>query len=247
MSFIALEVQVTINKTIMLLIFQAEEAGLGENEGPGTERIKGDRAESQEGEGGEEAPTQQPGEEEASAEDPKTAADEAEKAAHDADKVSTDTDTKDPEIINGKNEGKMEEDKEKVEPEKTEKNIQEVEDECKDEENSKCEEKPTTEEKDADGVKEPCKDEEKGEKSTEEPKAIDTEPPNEAEENEQTREVDVGMKEKGQVKEGEKQVKPKRKSGPPSSCLSRPRPSARSIRASTKNDIIAKFQQGAPE
>lgn len=51
---------------------------------------------------------------------------------------------------------------------------------------------------------------------------------------------------KGKLKEPEKQLKPKRKSGP-SSSSSRPRPSVRSIRASAKNDIIAKFQQGAPE
>uniref|UniRef100_A0A3B3U3U5 Smoothelin-like 1 n=1 Tax=Poecilia latipinna TaxID=48699 RepID=A0A3B3U3U5_9TELE len=51
---------------------------------------------------------------------------------------------------------------------------------------------------------------------------------------------------KGKAKETEKQVKPKRK-GAPSSSISRPRASARSIRASNRNDIIAKFQQGAPE
>lgn len=69
----------------------------------------------------------------------------------------------------------------------------------------------------------------------------------EAEMKKQVKEVDAERKDKGKMKEAEKQVKPKRKSGPPSSSLSRPRPSARSIRASAKNDIIAKFQQGAPE
>ncbi|KAF3838447.1 hypothetical protein F7725_010215 [Dissostichus mawsoni] len=49
------------------------------------------------------------------------------------------------------------------------------------------------------------------------------------------------------MKEIEKQGKPKRKSAPPSSSVSRPRQTARSIRAAAKNDIIAKFQQGAPE
>lgn len=69
----------------------------------------------------------------------------------------------------------------------------------------------------------------------------------EAEKTKQVEEVDVETKEKAKIKEVEKQGKPKRKSGPPSSSLSRPRPSARSMRAAAKNDIIAKFQQGAPE
>ncbi|XP_070407512.1 smoothelin-like 1 isoform X3 [Nothobranchius furzeri] len=51
----------------------------------------------------------------------------------------------------------------------------------------------------------------------------------------------------GKTKETDKQMKPKRKSVPNGSSVPRPRPSARSIRASSKNDIIAKFQQGAPE
>ncbi|XP_062332642.1 smoothelin-like 1 [Osmerus eperlanus] len=64
------------------------------------------------------------------------------------------------------------------------------------------------------------------------------------------------VKEKGKIKEGEKQGKAKRKSvacpspATPASApvsLSRPRSSARSVRPSTKKDIIAKFQQGAPE
>ncbi|XP_037531770.1 smoothelin-like 1 [Nematolebias whitei] len=67
------------------------------------------------------------------------------------------------------------------------------------------------------------------------------------EKKEQAKEEAAEMTDKGKAKESEKQVKPKRKSAPPSSSLSRPRPSARSIRASAKNDIIAKFQQGAPE
>lgn len=67
-----------------------------------------------------------------------------------------------------------------------------------------------------------------------------------AEKKKQVKEVDVETKDKEKIMEVEKQGKPKRKGGPPSS-LSRPRPSARSIRAAAKNDIIAKFQQGAPE
>lgn len=53
-------------------------------------------------------------------------------------------------------------------------------------------------------------------------------------------------KDKPQLTGVEKQGKTKKKSGPPSS-VSRPRTSARAIRSSAKKDIIAKFQQGAPE
>ncbi|RVE67309.1 hypothetical protein OJAV_G00101460 [Oryzias javanicus] len=53
----------------------------------------------------------------------------------------------------------------------------------------------------------------------------------------------VDMSEKGKVREEEKQGKARRKTAP----CSRPRNSARSIRSSAKSDIIAKFQQGAPE
>lgn len=53
-------------------------------------------------------------------------------------------------------------------------------------------------------------------------------------------------KDKPQRAGAEKQGKTKKKSGPPSS-VSRPRTSARTIRSSAKKDIIAKFQQGAPE
>ncbi|KAF6726635.1 Smoothelin-like protein 2 [Oryzias melastigma] len=53
----------------------------------------------------------------------------------------------------------------------------------------------------------------------------------------------VDRSEKGKVREEEKQGKPRRKTAP----SSRPRTSARSIRSSAKSDIIAKFQQGAPE
>lgn len=54
------------------------------------------------------------------------------------------------------------------------------------------------------------------------------------------------VKDKPQLAGAEKQGKTKKKSGPPS-ALSRPRTSARAIRSSAKKDIIAKFQQGAPE
>ncbi|KAM9849804.1 smoothelin-like 1 [Aulostomus maculatus] len=82
------------------------------------------------------------------------------------------------------------------------------------------------------------------EKANEEEKGMNGATAKGAEKKKQVKEVEAKDKEK--LKEAEKQAKPKRKSGAPSS-LSRPRPSARSIRASAKNDIIAKFQQGAPE
>lgn len=63
----------------------------------------------------------------------------------------------------------------------------------------------------------------------------------------QVKEVDVGAKDKEKSTDAEKKGKPKKKSGPPSSSVPRPRATARSIRAAAKKDIIAKFQQGAPE
>ncbi|XP_068182167.1 smoothelin-like 1 [Antennarius striatus] len=68
-----------------------------------------------------------------------------------------------------------------------------------------------------------------------------------AEKEKHVKEVDAETKGKEKIKEPETQGKPKRKSGPPSSSVSRPKTSARSIRASAKNELIAKFQQGAPE
>ncbi|KAM9834662.1 smoothelin-like 1 isoform 1-T1 [Syngnathus typhle] len=49
------------------------------------------------------------------------------------------------------------------------------------------------------------------------------------------------------LKDSEKQAKAKRNQKETPHALSRPRPTGRSGRASKKNDIIAKFQQGAPE
>lgn len=66
---------------------------------------------------------------------------------------------------------------------------------------------------------------------------------NDANTKKQAKEADVAKDKSGDVG---KKVKPKKKGGPPPS-VSRPRPSARSIRAAARNDIIAKFQQGAPE
>ncbi|XP_014860061.1 smoothelin-like 1 isoform X2 [Poecilia latipinna] len=70
--------------------------------------------------------------------------------------------------------------------------------------------------------------------------------PKESEQEKHPKQEEKVVADKGKAKETEKQVKPKRK-GAPSSSISRPRASARSIRASNRNDIIAKFQQGAPE
>lgn len=64
----------------------------------------------------------------------------------------------------------------------------------------------------------------------------------------QTKVVDVEAKDKEKSGDAGKRVKPKKKGGPPSSSsVPRPRPTARSIRAAARNDIIAKFQKGAPE
>lgn len=71
--------------------------------------------------------------------------------------------------------------------------------------------------------------------------------PKGADKKKQVKEVDVGAKDKEKSTDAEKKGKPKKKSGPPSSSVPRPRPTARSIRAAAKKDIIAKFQQGAPE
>ncbi|XP_029368780.1 smoothelin-like 1 [Echeneis naucrates] len=98
-------------------------------------------------------------------------------------------------------------------------------------------------------VKDKNKDEEKsipGEDTKEKDKNASAKTAKDAETKKQVKE-DAEMRDKAKVKEVEKQGKPKRKSGPPPSSLSRPRPSARSVRASTKNSIIAKFEQAAPE
>ncbi|XP_070819131.1 smoothelin-like 1 [Chaetodon trifascialis] len=186
--------------------------------------------------GEEDSVPEQGGEEEASAgdtDDPQTTAskraeDEAEEAGHDKDKASTDADVKDPEVTSGEKDGEeqREEDKKdgRVEEDRSGRDGEEMEDKNKEKEESKTEEKAKDTEKDVN---------ENAAKGGEKKK--------------QVKEVNVETKDKGSIKEAEKQGKPKRKSGPASSSLSRPRPSARSIRASAKNDIIAKFQQGAPE
>lgn len=150
-------------------------------------------------------------------------------AEGDSEETGQGTDMKDPEATSGEKdkEDKSKEDKEnkqvgEVQGSEAERNG-EMKDKNKDEKRTEKEEKAKKEaEKDVD---------EKGAEEAEKEKQV----------------KDVETKEKGQSKESEKQGKPKRKSGPPPSALSRPRPSARSIRAAAKNDIIAKFQQGAPE
>ncbi|XP_029297650.1 smoothelin-like 1 [Cottoperca gobio] len=148
------------------------------------------------------------------------------------DKVSTDVDEKHPETTGGEKdgEGERKEDKkggeaEKVKTCKTERDGEEMTDKTKEKKKKKTEDKSKEAEKDVN---------EKAVKGAEKKKQVEK--------------VDLETTDRGKVKEVEKQGKPKRKSVPPSSSsLSRPRPSARSIRAAAKNDIIAKFQQGAPE
>ncbi|XP_041654013.1 smoothelin-like 1 [Cheilinus undulatus] len=150
-------------------------------------------------------------------------------AEGDSEETGQDTDMKDPEATSGEKdkEDKSKEDKENRQVGEVKGSEAErdggMKDKNEDEKRTEKEEKAKKEaEKDVD---------EKGAKGAEKEKQV----------------KDGETKEKGQSKELEKQGKPKRKSGPPPSALSRPRPSARSIRAAAKNDIIAKFQQGAPE
>ncbi|TMS17368.1 Smoothelin-like protein 1 [Larimichthys crocea] len=226
----------------MLLVLQTNEPELGENKDPEsktqTEETAGGQGVKEEEEKGEEGSVpEQGGDEEASTGDtdePQTTASEhaegdAEETGHNKDKVSVDVDVKDPETTSGPKdgEGKREKDMEgekveEVKSSETGRDGEEMKD--KEKEKSKTEEKAKEVEKDMN---------ENAAKAAEKTKKV--------------KEMDAETKDKGKMKEVEKQGKPKRKSGPPSSSLSRPRPSARSIRAAAKNDIIAKFQQGAPE
>ncbi|XP_071314445.1 smoothelin-like 1 [Trachinotus anak] len=217
---------------------QADAPGPEDNKDTGTEHTEGKTAEGrgamEVGEQREEdTASQQGGGEEVNAGDTdklqaasKPVEGDTEETGQDKDKAPTDME--DPKPLNGEKEGEgeVEEDKKggQVEEVKTGKDREEVKDKNKDEERSKTDEKAKEEEKDVSG------------------KAA-----KEAEKKKQVKEADTEMKDKGKIKEVEKQGKPKRKSGPPSSSLSRPRPSARSVRASTKNSIIAKFEQAAPE
>ncbi|XP_047441236.1 smoothelin-like 1 [Mugil cephalus] len=149
---------------------------------------------------------------------------DTEEAGKDKDKSSAGVDVTDLETTSGgKNEeGEVEEEKKGGQVEESQSS--ETGEEVRDKETGTCEKGEKAEEKDVT---------EKEAKETETKK--------------QVKEVNAETKDKGKTKEAEKQGKPKRKGGPPPSSLSRPRPSARSIRAAAKNDIIAKFQKGAPE
>ncbi|XP_068446071.1 smoothelin-like 1 [Clinocottus analis] len=179
----------------------------------------------------EDAVREQGGEGEASAGDKdKPVEGDTEKAEHSEDKASTDVDVKEPEPTSGENdeEGERKEEikGEQVEEAKsceTERAGEEMTDKSQEKKKNKTEGKS----KEADS--------DRGEKAAKEA------------EKKQVEQLDIETKDKTKIKEVEKQGKPKKKSGPPSSSVSRPRPSARSMRAAAKNDIIAKFQQGAPE
>lgn len=217
----------------MLLVLQTDEPQLEESIDPGREPPAGETVEGQGvmevGEkGAEESVPEQGGEEESRDPDNpqipplKTVEGDAEDAE---DKVSADADVKDPETTSEKKDGEEERtEEEKVKEDKPcekERDGEEMRDQTK--------EKKTTEQK----AKEAKKDvKEKAAKAAEKKKQV---------------EADVETTDSGKMKEVEKQGKPKRKSAPPSSSVSRPRQTARSIRAAAKNDIIAKFQQGAPE
>ncbi|XP_049898123.1 smoothelin-like 1 [Epinephelus moara] len=156
---------------------------------------------------------------------------DATEAGQDKDKASTDVIVKDTEPTSKekdgegeKNEDKKGEQVEEVKSCETGGEGEDVTDKNKEKKKSKTEEKAEEAEKDVS---------EKAAKGAEKKKQVE--------------EVNVETKDIGKPAEVEKQAKPKRKSGPPSSALSRPRQSARSIRAAARNDIIAKFQKGAPE
>ncbi|XP_070693232.1 smoothelin-like 1 [Pempheris klunzingeri] len=221
---------------------QTDEPELEESKDPGRELTAEETAEGLggvEGEKGEEdSVPKQGGEEEGGAGDtkkPQTSASEhvegnAEEAGQETDKASADVDVKDPEATSGEKDGEGEREEEKKGGQEEEVKSGESGrdgEEMKDKNNEKAKSKT------AEKAKQAQKDvNEKAAKGAEKKKV---------------KEVDVEAKDKGKIKEVEKQGKPKRKSDPSSSSLSRPRPSARSIRAAAKNDIIAKFQQGAPE
>ncbi|XP_077434591.1 smoothelin-like 1 [Vanacampus margaritifer] len=99
--------------------------------------------------------------------------------------------------------------------------------------------------KNKDMVEEKAESKEKVEENVSEAKSVDKKPEKEEEEKKQAKEDQV--KDKESLKEAEKQGKAKRNPKATPHAMSRPRPSARCGRASKKSDIIAKFQQGAPE
>lgn len=216
----------------LLLVHQTDEPELEDSKGPGEDPPAGGTAEGRgEVEAGrkreEDSQPEQGGEQDASGrhtDEPNATAtkhveDDPEDAGHNKDKASN------TEVSREQNDG---------EGEREENQLEEAKD---------CEAGGVGEEiKDKNNKKETSKTEDEAKEA--EKDGIETNIKG-AELKRQVKEVDVEAK--GKQKMVEKQGKPKRKSGPPSSSLSRPRPSARSLRASAKNDIIAKFQQGAPE
>ncbi|XP_037317950.2 smoothelin-like 1 [Pungitius pungitius] len=221
---------------------QTEEPELEESNDPEREPLAGETGEgpglTKEGEEGKEvSELEQGGEVEDSAADKETpqtppskhAEGDAKEAETSEDKASTEVDVKDPELTGGakdvEGEGKEEEKGQRVEGVKSSKAGEEMINQNKEKKKSNTVERAKEAETDV--------------------KSKEAE--NNAEKEKKVEGVDVETKDKAKIKEVEKQGKPKRKSAPPSSSLSRPRPSARSIRAAAKNDIIAKFQQGAPE
>ncbi|KAG7230354.1 hypothetical protein INR49_024458 [Caranx melampygus] len=206
---------------------QADSPVLGDNKDAGTEHTEEETTEGQEStevgeQRAEETVPQQGGDEKDSTEDTDKCPTASKPVEGDSEETGQDkdkalTDTTDTEPVNGEKEVEGEVEGDKRGGQVEEKEREEVKDKNKDEEKSKTEEKPNEEEK----------------SQVEEKKK-------------QVKGADVEMKDKGKIKEVEKQGKPKRKSGPSSAALSRPRPSARSIRAANKNNIIAKFEQAAP-
>lgn len=220
----------------LLLVHQTDEPELEDSKGPGEDPPAGETAEGRgEVEAGrkreEDSHPEQGGEQDASgrhtdkpnATATKHVEDDPEDAGHNKDKASTNVDNT--EVSHEQKDGEGEREENKLEEAKI-CEAGRVGEEIKDKNNKKEMSKTEEEAKEAekDGIEKNIKG---------------------AELKRQVKEVDVEAKDKQKIME--KQGKPKRKSGPPSSSLSRPRPSARSLRASAKNDIIAKFQQGAPE
>lgn len=149
-------------------------------------------------------------------------------AAHDKDKTTAAADFKEREGKSEHKNGEAEKDEDKLEEVKNGETRSDGE-KIKEENSREEQTKPADQTKDAE-VKDGADKTPKG-----------------ADEKKQVKEVDVGAKDKEKSVDVEKKGKSKKKSGPPSSSVPRPRPTARSIRAAAKKDIIAKFQQGAPE
>ncbi|XP_061144593.1 smoothelin-like 1 isoform X2 [Syngnathus typhle] len=101
------------------------------------------------------------------------------------------------------------------------------------------------EEKNRDTGEEKVKSKDKVKENTSKDKSVVKKPVKDDEAKKHVKEDQAKAKEG--LKDSEKQAKAKRNQKETPHALSRPRPTGRSGRASKKNDIIAKFQQGAPE